>query len=68
MSQQTGAVKFFNETKGFGFIKPDNGGSDIFVHVTALQGVHALVDNQQVSFDVEEGKRGLQAINVAIAE
>lgn len=68
MSQQTGAVKFFNETKGFGFIKPDNGGSDVFVHITALNGLQTLDNEQRVSFDVEDGRRGPQAINVQIAE
>ncbi|WP_395946930.1 cold-shock protein [Caedibacter taeniospiralis] len=67
MSQQTGAVKFFNETKGFGFIKPDNGGSEVFVHVTALNGLQTLANDQRVSFEVEEGRRGPQAINVRIA-
>ena len=68
MSQQTGAVKFFNETKGFGFIKPDNGGSDIFVHVSTLGGMQALANDQRVSFEIEDGRRGPQAINVQIAE
>ncbi|WP_100550745.1 cold-shock protein [Caedibacter taeniospiralis] len=67
MSQQTGAVKFFNETKGFGFIKPDNGGSEVFVHVTALNGLQTLANDQRVSFEVEERRRGPQAINVRIA-
>ncbi|GGG00670.1 MULTISPECIES: cold-shock protein [Cysteiniphilum] len=67
MSQQTGAVKFFNETKGFGFIKPDNGGSDLFVHVTALNGLQSLANDQRVSFDIEDGRRGPQAVNVQIA-
>ncbi|WP_119328459.1 cold-shock protein [Cysteiniphilum halobium] len=67
MSQQTGAVKFFNETKGFGFIKPDNGGSDLFVHVTALNGLQTLANDQRVSFDIEDGRRGPQAVNVQVA-
>ncbi len=67
MSQQTGAVKFFNQVKGFGFIKPDNGGSDLFVHVTALgNGIQTLANDQRVIFDVEDGRRGPQAINVRI--
>jgi CspA family cold shock protein len=68
MSQLTGEVKFFNETKGFGFIKPDNGGEDIFVHVTALGGLQSLADQQRVVFEVEDGRRGLQAVNVKISE
>ena len=68
MSQLTGEVKFFNETKGFGFIKPDNGGKDVFVHVTALGGLQSLADQQRVTFDVEDGRRGPQAVNVQVAE
>lgn len=67
MSQHTGAVKFFNETKGFGFIKPDDGSSDIFVHVTALNGLQTLANDQRVSFDIEDGRRGPQAVNVQVA-
>ncbi len=59
MSQQ-GSVKFFNPDKGFGFIKPDGGGADIFVHVTAVEaaGLHTLNEGQRVSFDVEADKKG----------
>ncbi|MCU0467469.1 MAG: cold shock domain-containing protein [Arcicella sp.] len=60
---QTGKVKFFNESKGFGFIVDDNTGEDIFVHVTGLSGV-SLRENDSVSFEVQEGKRGLNAVNV----
>ncbi|KHJ55624.1 MULTISPECIES: cold-shock protein [Aureimonas] len=57
---QTGTVKFFNTEKGFGFIKPDNGGADIFVHISAVQasGLSGLVENQKVSYDMEPDKRG----------
>ncbi len=61
---QTGTVKFFNESKGFGFIVDDNSGQEIFVHVTALGGTH-IRENDKVSFDVVEGKRGLNAENVS---
>lgn len=57
---QTGTVKFFNTEKGFGFIKPDNGGPDIFVHISAVQasGLPGLAENQKVSYDTEPDKRG----------
>ena len=60
---QTGKVKFFNESKGFGFIVDDNSGEEIFVHVTGLSGM-TIRENDSVSFDVQEGKRGLIAVNV----
>ena len=63
MSQQ-GTVKFFNDTKGFGFITPSNGGADIFVHVTGLN--EDIRENDNVSFDVENGKKGLNAVNVKV--
>lgn len=59
---QTGTVKFFNEVKGFGFITPSNGGKDIFVHSTALQG--RISENDKVTFDVENGPKGENAVNV----
>ena len=57
---QTGMVKFFNGEKGYGFIKPDDGGSDIFVHVSALEqaGLHSLNEGQKVSYDIEPDKKG----------
>jgi cold shock protein len=60
---QTGKVKFFNESKGFGFIVDDNTGEEIFVHVTGLSGL-TIRENDEVSFEVQEGKRGLNAVNV----
>lgn len=60
---QEGTVKFFNETKGFGFIKPENG-SDIFVHVTGL--IDEIRENDRVSFEIKEGKKGLNAVNVKV--
>ena len=59
-----GTVKFFNDTKGFGFITPSNGGADIFVHVTGLN--EDIRENDNVSFDVENGKKGLNAVNVKV--
>lgn len=61
---QTGVVKFFNETKGFGFIVSDDTNEEIFVHVTGLGGVH-IREKDRVSFDVVDGKKGLNAVNVA---
>jgi CspA family cold shock protein len=56
----TGVVKFFNVSKGFGFISPDGGGNDVFVHITALQrsGIQDLAEGQKVSFDVAPGRDG----------
>ncbi len=59
----TGTVKFFNETKGFGFIKSDNGG-EVFVHVTGLSGGTSLSENDKVEFEVEEGRKGPTAVKV----
>lgn len=60
----TGTVKFFNETKGFGFIQPDAGGKDIFVHANGLN--ETITEGDQVTFEVEEGRKGLNAINVSV--
>lgn len=69
---ETGTVKFFNTDKGFGFIKPDSGESDIFVHISALKdsGLETLLENQKVSFDTEPDRRGKgpKAVNLAIVE
>jgi CspA family cold shock protein len=59
---KNGVVKFFNEAKGFGFIKEDESQKEIFVHVTGL--IHEIRENDRVSFDVQEGKKGLNAANV----
>jgi len=62
----TGTVKWFNESKGFGFVSPSDGSADVFVHFSAIQGsgFRTLVEGQSVSFDVEKGPKGLQAANV----
>ena len=59
---KTGKVKFFNETKGFGFIKMDDSGQEIFVHVTGL--VDQIRQDDSVSFEVAEGRKGQNAVNV----
>ena len=60
----TGTVKQFNADKGYGFITPDNGGKDVFVHVTAVQraGLDGLNENQKVTFEVETGRNGKEAV------
>ena len=65
MSQ--GTVKWFNESKGFGFIENDEGG-DVFVHYSAIQGdcFKVLYENQRVSFEIEQGKKGPSATNVSV--
>ena len=60
----TGTVKFFNNSKGFGFITPDEGGKDVFVHQSAL--TDEIRENDKVSYDVEEGQKGLNAVNVVV--
>ncbi len=59
-----GTVKFFNNSKGFGFITPDEGGKDVFVHQSAL--TTEIRENDKVSYDVEEGQKGLNAVNVVV--
>ncbi|NPD45415.1 MULTISPECIES: cold-shock protein [unclassified Lentimicrobium] len=59
-----GTVKFFNDSKGYGFITPDEGGKDVFVHANGL--IDEINEGDKVSYEVEEGKKGLNAVNVSI--
>jgi CspA family cold shock protein len=69
MASHSGTVKFFNESKGFGFITPDGGGKDVFVHATAVEraGLRSLREGQRVSFDTEADTRGPKAVNLKAA-
>lgn len=66
MSNSTGTVKWFNDAKGFGFITQDNGGPDVFVHFSALNGsgFKSLAEGQKVGYEVTDGPKGPQAANV----
>ena len=66
MSTKTGTVKWFNETKGFGFIAPDDGSDDLFAHFSEIQGqgFKTLAEKQRVQFEVTQGRKGLQASRI----
>ncbi len=68
MTTQTGTVKWFNESKGFGFIAQDAGGADLFAHFRDIQGngFKTLAENQRVEFEVKQGQKGLQAANIRV--
>ena len=68
MSTKTGTVKWFNETKGFGFIAPDDGSKDLFAHFSEIQGqgFKTLAEKQRVQFEVTQGKKGLQASRIQV--
>ena len=69
--RQSGTVKFYNSQKGYGFIKPDDGGRDVFVHITAVEraGLKELAEGQRITFEVEPDKKGKgpKAVNLAIS-
>jgi cold shock protein len=68
MTMATGTVKWFNDSKGFGFIKPDDGSDELYAHYSAIlaRGFKSLAENQKVSFDVTTGPKGKQASNIQV--
>ncbi len=67
---ETGTVKWFNPTKGFGFIEPENGGNDVFVHISAVEkaGLRSLAEGQKVTYEVQENRGKQAAANITIVE
>lgn len=67
---ETGTVKWFNPTKGFGFIVPENGGNDVFVHISAVEaaGMRTLAENQKVTFEMQENRGKQAAVNLQVVE
>lgn len=70
MTTTTGTVKWFNATKGFGFIQPEQGGKDVFVHITALEkaGLRTLKENQRVRYELETNKGRVSATNIQLED
>ena len=70
MNKVTGTVKWFNEKKGFGFIVPQSGGEDVFVHFSSItaDGFRTLLEGQQVEYDTTDGQRGIQAKDVRLVD
>ena len=68
MARETGTVKWFNESKGFGFIAPDNGGKDLFAHFKEIEGsgFRKLLENQKVEFEVTQGQKGPAASRIRV--
>jgi CspA family cold shock protein len=68
LEMPTGTVKWFNESKGFGFIKPDDGGADLFAHYSGIKakGFRTLKENQKVQYEVQQGQKGPQAVEIDI--
>ena len=68
MAKLTGKVKWFNESKGFGFITPSDGSKDVFVHFSAIQSntFKTLAENQEVEFEIEQGQKGPSAVTVTV--
>ena len=66
---ETGVVKWFNDAKGFGFVTPDNGGEDLFAHFSSIQmnGFKTLKEGQKVNFEITQGPKGKQAVNITAA-
>jgi CspA family cold shock protein len=67
---QTGTVKWFNPTKGFGFIVPDEGGNDVFVHISAVEGagMKSLAEGQKIEFELQENRGRQAAVNLKVVE